>query len=137
MPKPELISAFKYKILLVSSVAINNYLDGVHFHSWKSYKKWIIQIKKIIEDEKGATVGFVLCSDEIPPPDIFENVPVNFERNNNMMTDIHALSLCDYNFGPPSSFGTWSSWYGTVPRLVVTNDSRIFSLSQFKQTNSC
>ena len=38
------------------------------------------------------------------------------------------MTLCDYNIGPPSSFGTWISWYGNVPRLIINKDTKIDNL---------
>jgi len=48
-----------------------------------------------------------------------------------------AISLCDYLMGPPSSFGTWDSWHGDVPRLVVYNNTEITSLEQFEVCSTC
>ena len=44
------------------------------------------------------------------------------------MIDLHTLILCDYIIGPPSSFGTWISWYGNVPRLIINKDTKIDNL---------
>lgn len=113
------------------------YLDGIHFHDWSKYKYWMCQTKKLIEKNQGMTVGFLFCSDESPPLKIFEGLPVTFFRNTEAIVDLHTLSLCDYNFGPPSSFGTWLSFHGRVPRLTVTDKTEILSISQFSYSKSC
>jgi hypothetical protein len=113
------------------------YLEGIHFHGWSRYKEWIIQAKKLFEKTQGMTVGFLLCSDESPPLKIFEGLPVTSFRNTEAIVDLHTLSLCDYNFGPPSSFGTWLSFHGRVPRLTVTDKTEILSISQFSYSKSC
>ena len=114
-----------------------DYLGGIHYHSWKDYKKWISETKILFEDQMIQSVGFLLCSDEHPTPDTFGSLPVHFIPEPEIICDLHALSLCDYNFGPPSSFGTWISWYGDVPRLVIQKDTKIFSFNQFRVSNSC
>lgn len=113
------------------------FLDGIHFHNWLKYKEWMIQIQRLFEQKEEKAVGFLLCSDEPPPVDLFGELPVATFRDSEPMVDLHALSLCDYNIGPPSSFGTWISFHGRVPRLNITSDSEIVSLSQFRLTEHC
>ena len=113
------------------------YLGGVHFHSWDSYRNWIRQTKQLIEGTYKKRVGFLLCSDEKPHPSEFNDLPVSFGSEKSVMSDLHSLSLCDYNIGPPSSFGTWLSWYGKVPRLVLQEGLQIHSASQFVICSKC
>ena len=113
------------------------YLDGIHYHPWESYLNWVNEIKKVLELSGKKNVGIFVCSDELPPPFIVENHTIHVTSENELMIDIHALSLCDYNIGPPSSFGTWASWYGKVPRLVVNHSTKITSLDQFEMGSSC
>jgi hypothetical protein len=114
-----------------------DYLGGIHFHSWENYRKWISETKTLFEDQMIQGVGFLLCSDESPSYSTFESLPVHFISKPEMIGDLHALSLCDYNLGPPSSFGTWISWYGNVPRLVIQKDTKVLSLNQFRVSDSC
>jgi len=113
------------------------YLGGVHFHSWDSYRDWIMQTKRLMEETGKKRVGFLLCSDEKPHPSEFNDLPVSFGSEKSVMSDLHSLSLCDYNIGPPSSFGTWLSWYGKVPRLVLQEGLQIQSASQFVICSQC
>ena len=114
-----------------------NYLDGKHFHSWESYFYWSNQIKQVLEKSGKQNVGIVICSDELPPASFPIEQSVHFSLSKEFMVDIHLLSLCDYNLGPPSSFGTWISWFGKVPRLVVYNKTEITSLEQFVVCDTC
>lgn len=114
-----------------------NYLYGQHYHSWEKYQKWISETKMLFEKQVDQRVGFLICSDENPISDIFTSLPVHFIPEPEMICDMHALSLCDYNIGPPSSFGTWISWYGNVPRLVVQKDTKVYSVDQFKTSETC
>ncbi len=113
------------------------YLDGMHYHSWESYLNWINETRTAVVHAGKSNIGFIICSDEVPPPFIVENQTIHVTSENEMMIDIHSLSLCDYNIGPPSSFGTWASWYGKVPRLVVNHNTKITSLDQFEVSSSC
>jgi hypothetical protein len=113
------------------------YLGGIHFHSWDSYRNWISQAKDLMEENGCKNVGFLLCSDDNATPSVFADLPVHFMGEKSVMTDLHALSLCDYNIGPPSSFGTWLSWYGKVPRLHLEEDLNIESLDQFSVCTGC
>ena len=109
-----------------------SYLDGLHYHSWESYLNWANRTKQILESSGKKNVGIVVCSDEIAPSSNSRNQDVYFSSSNEIMVDIHLLSLCDYNLGPPSSFGTWASWYGKVPRLVININTIIEQESEFK-----
>ena len=114
------------------------YLGGQYFHSWKSYKEWISQAKDLFESEDSSRkVGFILCSDEIPKKSYFNSISVYIPDFQVMMADLHALSICDYSMGPPSSFGTWYSWYGKVPRCILEHNTRINSIGQFLICQSC
>ena len=113
------------------------YLGGVHFHSWDSYRDWIMQTKQLMEGNGKKRVGFLLCSDDKPHPSEFNDSPVRFGSEKSVMSDLHSLSLCDYNIGPPSSFGTWLSWHGKVPRLHLEKALKILSLDQFSVCSKC
>ena len=113
------------------------YLGGVHFHSWDSYRDWIMQTKRLMEGTGKKRVGFLLCSDDNPDHSEFNDLPVSFGSEKSVMSDLHSLSLCDYNLGPPSSFGTWLSWYGKVPRLVLQEGLQIQSARQFVICSQC
>ena len=113
------------------------YLDGIHYHSWESYLNWGNETKKALEFSGKKNVGIVICSDEVPPTSITKRQSVHFSSSNEIMIDINLLSRCDYNLGPPSSFGTWVSWFGKVPRLVVHNNTEVTSLEHFEVCTTC
>ena len=114
-----------------------HYLEGIHFHSWDAYKEWIHQTKSLLDKQGKGRVGFFLCSDDHTDKAKFNDQPVTFGNSKSVMTDLHSLSLCDYNLGPPSSFGPWLSWYGKVPRLVIKKGLQIKSISQFVTASHC
>lgn len=113
------------------------YLGGIHFHSWNSYRNWIIQTQNLIEGNGKGRVGFLLCSDENPQNSKLDDLPVSFGDSKSVITDLYALSLCDYNIGPPSSFGTWLSWHGRVPRFQISKGAIIECIDQFVISSEC
>jgi hypothetical protein len=113
------------------------YLNGKHYHSWNAYKEWIIQTDTVLKNKDYEKVGYILCSDEKPNELIFADLPVQFTNEKKMMIDLIILSNCDYNIGPPSSFGTWISWYGKVPRTIIYENEKILTLKQFQVCNVC
>jgi hypothetical protein len=113
------------------------YLGGIHFHSWDSYRNWMVQTKRLMEGNGKKRVGFLLCSDENPHYSDFNNLPVVFRNDDSVMSDLYSLSQCDFNIGPPSSFGTWVSWYGQIPRITLQKGLQIQSFKQFQICNKC
>lgn len=113
------------------------YLNGKYYYSWKKYKNWILELKTILKDSGSRKIGFVLCSDEKPPKSILKAESIHYEGGQHFITDLHILTLCDYNIGPPSSFGTWVSWYGKVPRLVIEENTEITNINKLQVCDSC
>ena len=113
------------------------FIGGKHYHSWEQYFKWICQVKKLFEYRTSDKVAFLICSDEEPDQTIFKSLPVYSLPQNNMMCEIHALSLCNYLLGPPSSFGTWAAWHGKVPRCVLEEHTYIEKAEQFSICKEC
>ena len=114
-----------------------NYLGGKHFHSWESYQNWIMEVKNVLEKQAHKKIGFILCSDDTIPTWIKNDSSIHFTGTNHIMIDLYTLILCDYNIGPPSSFGTWISWYGNVPRLIINKNTKIDSLDDFIIYKAC
>ena len=113
------------------------YLNGKHYYSWEKYKRWILELRIVLENLGYHNVGFVLCSDEKPPKSFLNEKNTYCTDSKHYMEDLQCLTLCDYNIGPPSSFGTWVSWYGKVPRLHLEKDTIIRSLDQFSVCLEC
>ena len=113
------------------------YLNGKHYYSWEKYKRWILELRIVLENLGYNNAGFILCSDEKPPASLLNEKNTHCTDSKHYMEDLHCLTLCNYNIGPPSSFGTWASWFGKVPRLILSNNTEITSLEHFKVCDSC
>ena len=94
-----------------------NWLGGLHYHSWEQYGEWLNQTNDILLGQ-GHKPTYLICSDESPPSDIFTPLPIIVGQRS-PMTDLYALASCKLVLGPPSSFGSWASFYGEVPRVVL------------------
>ena len=113
------------------------YMSGVYFYHWKQYANWINQTRKVLKSEGASKVGFLICSDEPTPKELMMDPQVNETMSEMPIEDLYALSLCDYLMGPPSSFGTWASWHGDVPRLILEKGLHITTSKQFARTLHC
>jgi len=87
-------------------------------------------VMQSVEDLLGPDVGFLICSDEPVPPAAFGRL-VTFSGPGAAVSDLTALSLCDYVIGPPSTFSAWASFMGSVPRYEVSDPARRPSGSDF------
>lgn len=65
--------------------------------------------------------AFLVCSNEPQPPAAFEGLRAH-RGPGQAIEDLHALSLCDYLIGPPSTFNQWASFHGRVPLHVMRSD---------------
>jgi hypothetical protein len=102
------------------------WLGGLHYHSWEQYYEWLSQIHNILL-RKGHKPSYLLCSDESPPSNIFSTLPVIVGQRS-PMTDLYALASCKLVLGPPSSFGSWASFYGEVPRIVLNAGDNVTNI---------
>jgi hypothetical protein len=53
-----------------------------------------------------------------------------------LVSDLHALSLCDRIVGPPSSFSSWAAFYGRVPIARVQDAGRALMPADFERLSS-
>lgn len=113
-----------------------NYMQGKFFYSWEQYASWIRQAHEVLQSDR-AKVGFLICSDENSPTNLMQDLSAYQTKSQNPIEDLHSLSLCDYLMGPQSSFGTWASWHGDVPRLILKQSTRITSRKQFEPSVHC
>lgn len=96
-----------------------DYLGGKYYYIDDVYSNIIDSLRRKMEVE-GKRVRFLICSnDSVSIPD--ECNDVFSIQGANGITDLYALSCCDFIIGPPSSFSQWASFYGDVPLFVLLN----------------
>jgi hypothetical protein len=70
----------------------------------------------------GREATFLVCSDEPVPLAPFAGLDVLLGPGSEI-DDLYSLAACDVLLGPPSTYTTWASYYGEVPRYAVENPS--------------
>ncbi|MBK5722328.1 alpha-1,2-fucosyltransferase [Dysgonomonas sp. Marseille-P4677] len=144
------IYRFKYDSIAHIDTAIGKSRDyllvGVHIRRG-DYKTWLngiyyytdnvyIRIMKQIEDqvaEEGKKVLFLICSNEKMDLDNFRPLDCFAFTDSSAITDLYALSKCDYIIGPPSSYSQWASFYGQVPVRYIMSANDKLNLSEFSE----
>ena len=99
------------------------YLSGRYYFSIEKWAKYIRFMSSQITD---SNVRFLICSNEdgidkellkmVSDTNIFSI------ENTNGITDLYALSKCDYIIGVPSSYSQWASFMGDVPLYLITDE---------------
>lgn len=102
--------------------------NGKYYFSWKLYHKWLTEVKNILN--KTHEVAFIICSDEKPPYELFNNFNA-YISDQSAIFDLHLLSICDLHLGPPSSFGSWAQFHGSNKRICLYEKNQIISVSDF------
>jgi hypothetical protein len=100
------------------------YRNGCFFYELQQYADWMRQLQQRYAGF--GSVGFLICSDEIFGLQDFEglNVMAAWEFEEALpFRDNVALSRCDVLMGPPSTFALWAAFSGTIPMLVLTDQS--------------
>ena len=98
-----------------------------YFFGSDHYQQIMSRIEELLNEKK---VGFLVCSDQKQPRDLFPRDRCVF-GSGHAVEDLYSLAACDYIIGPPSSYSLWASFYGKVPLYIVTNPAASFELTDF------
>jgi hypothetical protein len=79
----------------------------------------------------GKRVVFLICSNSILDPEMFEEMNCHFGPNHHLQ-DMYAFAECDYIIGPPSTYTLWASFYGNVPLYFIQEPNKPVTLDMFK-----
>ena len=103
--------------------------NGAYYYGYETYRSFMEQIVKFSDK----AVHFVICSDEKLEKGVFDPIKGQVTiSDNDFMTDLSILSLCDYIIGPPSTFASYASFYGNTPRFTIYNETdKISSFAAF------
>lgn len=108
-----------------------NYLEGKYYYSNEVYYNIIDKMRQCLSDID-RNFRFLICTNEkldipVDQSDVF-TIDVT-----NGITDLYALSCCDFIIGPPSSYSQWASFYGDVPLFVILNENPQVHLNDFSK----
>ncbi len=108
-----------------------NFKNGKYFFDDALYVSKMQALVEIFERE-GKQVTFFISSNE-PVAAIFAaNFHLIHMEGLQPITDLHALSCCDYILGPPSTFSQWASFMGNKPLQFIHSKDELISLEKFK-----
>lgn len=106
-----------------------NFMGGQWYFTTAQYVEVMHRLTELLNP---AIVGFLVCSNVKQDLQDFSNLCVEF-GSESAVEDMYALSQCDYIVGPPSSYNSWSAFYGDVPIYYLSISSTPSSLDEFKK----
>jgi hypothetical protein len=101
---------------------------GKYFFPAFRYAEWMREMTAQFPDRK---VAFLVCSDEPRSVDEFPGLLVGF-GGASPVSDLYALSKCDYIIGPVSTFSQWASFHGEKPLFHLHDSNAAIKLENFK-----
>lgn len=103
------------------------HLQGRFFYSVEQYLGLMRRMVRVLAPQR---VGFVVCSNALHGAADFAEFRM-VRGPGGVISDLHALSLCDYVLGPPSSYSSWAAFAGNTRLLRVEKPTVEFSLADF------
>lgn len=103
------------------------HLDGRFFYPVEQY---LSLMRRMVELLAPRRVSFLVCSNAAHGAADFAAF-IHARGPGGVHSDLHALSLCDYVLGPPSSYSSWAAFSGGTRLLRVEDPQRPFGLHDF------
>lgn len=108
-----------------------NFKNGKYFFEDALYVSKMQSLVELFE-QKGNKVKFFISSNE-PVAAVFSSEFYLIHVSGRQpITDLHALSRCDYILGPPSTFSQWASFMGMKPLQFIHSREEEIALEKFK-----
>jgi hypothetical protein len=104
-----------------------DFKGGRLFYSHAEYRNVMVGIEALFTDQD---VTFLACSDEPVPREAFAGLDVVLGPGHEL-EDLYALASCDRIMGPQSTYTTWASYYGGVPRYWIRDPAQLVARSSF------
>jgi hypothetical protein len=101
--------------------------NGVHYFETEQYAHWMRELSSLLPGKK---ITFLLCASDPIDRKYFQGLTA-LDGPGIVISDLHALSLCDVIMGPPSTFSTWASYYGRVPLCMLQHAGQQIALHDF------
>jgi hypothetical protein len=101
--------------------------QGTYYYDQTTYIDLIERVSRLFSTER---VGFLVCGNERLDLESTTERPLT-HGTGVRVEDLCALAKCDYLLGPPSTFSSWASFYGDVPRYVVMDPRQPLTLEAF------
>lgn len=103
---------------------------GRYYYTLEEYQQFMCSIKKCFPDKR---VSFFISSNEAFSTDLFEgcNCYRFGKEPSGDILDLHTLSLCDYIFGPWSTYSRWASFIGEKPLHCIKEKNEAITIDSF------
>jgi hypothetical protein len=111
------------------------FYGGAYFFDFSVYRDIMQQLSNLLVQD-GKETCFIVCSDEPVPDSFAQGLTVIAMNSPDAISDLYALSKCDYIIGPPSTFSQWASFFGEVPIRVITSENEKIRLDDFRKAVS-
>jgi len=108
------------------------HLDGRFFYPVQTYLRLMRDCQALLAPKR---VAFLIFSNADHAADEFGEFDAT-PGPGGLVSDLHALSLCDRIIGPPSSYSSWSAFYGQVPIARVQEPDRALTPADFEMLES-
>ncbi len=116
-----------------------DFFDGRFYYELPYYYSLMEQMYQLLHHTYRSVI-FVICSNEqfdVTSPELLSTVTFSGENilrfeQAGAITDLYALSQCDYLLGPPSTFSQWASFYGNGKLCFVKNRHTVLHMDDFK-----
>ena len=101
---------------------------GKYFYPVECYAAWM---RELVTQFPGRKVSFLVCSDERRNAEEFPGLTVGFGTKS-PVSDLFALSRCDYIIGTKSTFPQWASFYGGKPLVQILDRNASVKMENFR-----
>lgn len=108
-----------------------DFLNGIYYFDDTTYLKAMEAIKRQLDKDK--KIVFLLCSNEVLDQGFYSKLDVFQISEPNSISDLYALSCCNYIIGPPSTYSMWASYYGNVPLKFIKHVEEQVNLEDFSE----
>ncbi len=109
-----------------------SHLDGRFFYPVQTYLRLMRDARALLAPRR---VAFLIFSNAEHAANEFAEFDAT-PGPGGLVSDLHALSLCDRIIGPPSSYSSWSAFYGRVPIARVQEPDRRLTPADFEVLES-
>ncbi len=106
-----------------------HHLGGKYYFEDIVYRNYMNQINHLLGTDN--TLFYIFSNEAIDIAN-FSGLNIHFFNDQLPVTDLWAMSKCDYLMGPPSTFSMWASFWNNSPLWFMEDDNSVVSLNQFK-----
>ena len=101
---------------------------GRYYFSAERYAAWM---RDLVPQFPGRKIAFLVCSDEVRKLEEFPSLTVGLGTDS-PVSDVYALSQCDFILGPKSTYTQWASFYGEKPLLHLEGSDHVVKIEDFR-----